>query len=328
MPTGSGSERKFEEAIPGVPAQMPSPGAALDVHLLLEIVDSLDAMIAYWDEHQVCRFANQAYVEWFGRGRQDLLGRTLQDLLGPLYELNLPHIRAAYAGQRQVFERAIPAPGGEVRHSLATYVPRLVDGRVVGIFVHVADVGPLKRLQAELQAAKDRAESVAFHDPLTGLPNRVLLQVRIEDAFARAKRNGEPVYMLSIDVDNFKSINDTHGHMAGDRILIEIAARIASCAREYDTVTRLGGDEFIVLATGMASDEEAQALARRMLDAASRPLKLRDACVTPSLSIGIAAYPRDAGTPEALMEVSDRALYAAKTAGRQRFAMAAHVDPA
>jgi diguanylate cyclase (GGDEF)-like protein/PAS domain S-box-containing protein len=309
------------DGTPSPPA--PDPGTCT---LLLELVDHLDAMVAYWDAEETCRFANQAYFEWFGRSRETLLGVKLKELLGPLYELNLPFIRAAYNGERQVFERAIPTPDGRTRHSLATYVPRRVGGEVVGIFVHVADVEPLKRLQADLEAAKARAENLAVHDFLTGLPNRVLLDTRIEEALAESKRTGQAVHLLSIDVDDFKTINDTHGHAAGDRILVEIAARIAACARSEDTVARLGGDEFNVLAIGLASDAEAQALAQRILAAVHQPVRLRGAVLLPAVSIGISAFPGDGTTAESFLEASDAALYDAKRSGRNVFALARRAE--
>ena len=291
--------------------------------LLFDLVDHLDAMIAYWDRDQRCRFANQAYKAWFGRGRQELLGMSLSELLGPLYTLNLPHIEAAYRGERQVFERAIPRPdGGGVRHSLATYVPRIVDGRVEGIFVHVADVDMLKRLEHELKVARDEAERLATHDHLTGLPNRRLLEDRMAEAIRRAKRTGEGVFALSVDVDDFKSINDTHGHAAGDALLVEIASRIGSCVREYDTVARFGGDEFFLLIRGVELDCGIEVLARRILDAAARPLRIGEEVLTPTLSVGVAEYPRHGEDKDALMLASDHALYAAKRAGRNCFRVA------
>jgi PAS domain S-box-containing protein len=118
-------------------------------------VDHIDAMVAFWDKDQRCVFANNAYREWFGKTREEMLGTRLQDLLGPLYKKNLPYIAAAYAGRKQVFEREIPTPDGtSIRYSLATYTPYIVDGEVQGIFVHVADVTPLKKLEAELRASK------------------------------------------------------------------------------------------------------------------------------------------------------------------------------
>lgn len=293
------------------------------VGLLIELVDHLDAMLAYWDSHQICRFANKAYEDWFGRSRQELLGTTMRDLLGPLYEKNLPHIEAALNGERQVFERAIPRPGGgPPRPSLATYIPHVVDGRVVGIFVHVADVEPLKKLERELIAAREKAEQLATHDYLTGLPNRILLDDRLDDALARAGRTGDKVYLLSIDVDNFKAINDTHGHAAGDRFLVQLASRIKSCVRAYDTVTRVGGDEFLILASTMPPEDGVEGLAQRILEAARKPCRLGDVSISPTLSIGIAVYPQHGSTKETLMLAADRALYASKRAGRNRCSVA------
>ena len=313
------------EANSGVPPAQPCVDAEASRDgdtgdLLLELVDHLDAMLAYWDGQQVCRFANKAYKDWFGRSREELVGMTMRELLGPLYEMNRPYIEAAYRGERQVFERAIPRPDGKgVRHSLATYIPRRVDGQVVGMFVHVADVEPIKRLELALMAAKEEAEKLATHDHLTGLPNRLLLADRFNEAVARAKRTDERVYLLGIDVDDFKPINDSHGHAAGDRYLIEIAARIKSCVREYDTVVRVGGDEFLVLTAAAGFSEGVESLVARLLEAARRPHRIGESVIAPSLSIGVAEAPRDGATLEQLMLSADQALYAAKRAGKDRF---------
>jgi PAS domain S-box-containing protein len=119
--------------------------------LALRVADNVPAMLAYWNAQQVCLFANDAYRAWFGKSRDDVVGSTMKELLGPLYELNLPHIRRALAGELQVFERAIPQPDGRVRESLATYLPDVVDGTVRGFYVHVADVTALKELEREHQ---------------------------------------------------------------------------------------------------------------------------------------------------------------------------------
>jgi len=291
--------------------------------LLRDLVDHLDAMVAYWDSNQICKFANHAYQDWFGREGRELIGISMKELLGPLYEKNLPYIEAAFRGQKQIFERAIPRPDGRgVRHSLATYYPHLVDGRVKGIFVHVADVDCLKQLEQELQAAKERAEALATHDFLTGLPNRAQLHEKVDDAIARAKRTGETVALLTIDVDKFKAINDTYGHGEGDRFLIEIASRLTCCVREYDTVFRLGGDEFIVVASGLSCGDELEGYAQRILESARESFSLGNSVVHPGLSIGIAIYPQHEQTTLGLMSASDRALYTAKQSGRNCFAIA------
>lgn len=127
--------------------------------LALRVADQVSAMLAYWNSEQVCLFANEAYQAWFGKSRAEVVGSTMRELLGPLYELNLPYIRRALAGETQVFERSIPTPSGEVRESLATYTPDIVDGVVRGLFVHVADVSAMKALEAEREQLIRRLET-------------------------------------------------------------------------------------------------------------------------------------------------------------------------
>jgi PAS domain S-box-containing protein len=118
----------------------------------LSVADHISAMLAYWDKDLVCRFANAAYIEWFGRTREEMVGKmTLPELLGPnLYEKNRKYISGALKGIRQTFEREIKIPGGEIRHSIANYFPDIADGKVLGFFVHGADVTQMKLLEKEL----------------------------------------------------------------------------------------------------------------------------------------------------------------------------------
>lgn len=129
--------------------------------LSLRVLDHISAMVAYWDADQVCLFANEAYLQWFGKSREQLLGTSMRDLLGPLYQRNLPYILGALSGETQVFERAITTPSGVVRHSIATYTPDIVDGTVRGFFVHVSDVSPLKAAQQEMEQAQKAAEDAS-----------------------------------------------------------------------------------------------------------------------------------------------------------------------
>ncbi|QJR37717.1 PAS domain-containing protein [Gemmatimonas groenlandica] len=120
--------------------------------MALVAIDQVSAMIAYWDANEVCQFANGAYLDWFGKTREEMVGLTLRELLGPIYLLNEAYIRAAYAGERQQFERRIPMPDGSGhRDSIATYAPYIQDGIVSGMFVHVADSGLLKAKERELE---------------------------------------------------------------------------------------------------------------------------------------------------------------------------------
>ncbi|MBT9503984.1 MAG: PAS domain-containing protein [Burkholderiaceae bacterium] len=133
----------------------PSPDARDRSYYLQRLVDQVPALLAYWDRDQRCRFANQAYSTWFGVEPAALIGRPIRDLLGPdLFALNEPYIVGALAGRKQVFERIVPGPNGEQRHSLATYVPDIVDGVVVGFLAQVAETTPLKAIERELRISK------------------------------------------------------------------------------------------------------------------------------------------------------------------------------
>jgi len=121
--------------------------------LALKAVNQISAMVAYWDSDQRCLFSNEAYQEWFGKGPAKMVGMSLQDLLGPLYEMNLPFILGALRGEPQQFERSIPLPQGGARDSIATYTPDIKEGVVRGFWVHVADVTPLREREAALQRA-------------------------------------------------------------------------------------------------------------------------------------------------------------------------------
>lgn len=290
--------------------------------IALKVVDHVDALLGYWDRDLRCRFANAAYKTWFGRNRDEVLGMSMQQLLGPLFELNLPHALKALAGEVQVFEREIHLPDGTVRNSLASYYPDIVDGEVVGFSVQVADVSRMKELERELLAAKSKAEELAHHDFLTGLPNRVRLEETIEFAITHAKKLGRLVGLASIDLDDFKRINDTHGHKAGDEFLREVATRMKSVLRSADTIARHGGDEFIFVACNLDSIENLKHVVERLIHAVSRPWMFQETEFVPSLSCGVSIFPSNGTSTEELLAASDSALYRAKNAGKNQIAFA------
>ncbi|MGO9319313.1 MAG: putative bifunctional diguanylate cyclase/phosphodiesterase [Solirubrobacteraceae bacterium] len=172
-------------------------------------------------------------------------------------------------------------------------------------------------------AAKDVTDRVwlerqALHDPLTGLPNRLLLMDRARQALARLHRSDGVVAMLFIDLDRFKAVNDNLGHDVGDRLLRSVSERLAELMRDSDTVARLGGDEFVVLADDIDGDGEALALAERVLDALERPFPLGSAEVAILASVGISVSHRPDTDPEAMLREADVAMYRAKNAGGRR----------
>jgi diguanylate cyclase (GGDEF)-like protein len=157
-----------------------------------------------------------------------------------------------------------------------------------------------------------RARSEALRDPLTGLPNRVLLEDRLEQALHRARRSGETFALILVDLDGFKDVNDVRGHAAGDAVLRCLARRFESIVRASDTVARVGGDEFVVLSLGTSDDEQAVALVGRMRHALRRPFRFNGSFIELDGSVGWAVYPADGTTASELLTRADGQMYATK----------------
>jgi diguanylate cyclase (GGDEF)-like protein/PAS domain S-box-containing protein len=195
-------------------------------------------------------------------------------------------------------------------------------GRDVEILVRELDWHgkPLRviavRDTTERNEAARRIAHLAFHDSLTGLPNRVVLTEKLAEAATRSKETGSPAAVLCIDLDGFKAVNDLHGHPAGDALLIAAAQRLRSAARGDELVARLGGDEFAIVQYGEVQPDHAGRIADRILNAMGEPFAIGEDTVRISASIGIALFPADADDPEMLMRNADMALYRAKAEGR------------
>ena len=172
---------------------------------------------------------------------------------------------------------------------------------------------------SERKASEERVSYLAHHDPLTGLANRLALGLHLGHQLAVARRNGTRVALLFIDLDGFKPVNDRYGHVAGDRLLVALAARLRRQARESDLVARLGGDEFVIVIEGGFTDHHLAAISADLLAAVAEPCPLATGDVQVSCSIGIACAPRDGDTPDALLTTADAAMYQAKAAGRGRY---------
>jgi diguanylate cyclase len=157
-----------------------------------------------------------------------------------------------------------------------------------------------------------RARSLALRDPLTALPNRVLLEDRIQQALARSQRTGEAFTIICVDLDGFKDVNDVRGHGAGDAVLRSLARRFEAIVRASDTVARVGGDEFVILSLGTGDDEQAAALVGRLRHALRRPFRVEGSTVEIDGSVGWAVYPTDGATAPELMARADGQMYATK----------------
>jgi diguanylate cyclase (GGDEF)-like protein len=183
--------------------------------------------------------------------------------------------------------------------------------------LHDASAGH-QRLTAELaavQEAKEEFRSLAYHDDLTGLPNRSLLHDRLGLAITHSSRHESHLAVLFLDLDDFKGVNDAFGHACGDRVLVELAGRIRRTVRAEDTVARLGGDEFIVVLAQVTGAGDAARVAAKVLEAVRAPLRLDGHQVSIGVSVGVSVFPRDGVSPGELLRSADRAMYRAKERG-------------
>lgn len=184
---------------------------------------------------------------------------------------------------------------------------QLADAAVGGIVLNIRDISERKAYQATI-------EHLAYHDPLTGLPNRRMLREQADQFLAQSKRAGREATLIYLDLDRFKEVNDTLGHEAGDELLVQVARRIQHCVRSGDLLARLGGDEFAIL-LGEATIEGATDAAQRVLSVLQQPFTVADTTLRIGASLGLGVYPRDGQNLDDLMRVADIAMYRAKEHG-------------
>ncbi|MFW5933480.1 MAG: putative bifunctional diguanylate cyclase/phosphodiesterase [Actinomycetota bacterium] len=202
---------------------------------------------------------------------------------------------------------------GRARYVELTAVDHRDDPVIAGVVLTVRETTDRSLLEVQLR-------QLAFHDPLTGLPNRELLHDRLSQALSRTARSGRPLAVLLCDLDDFKDINDTLGHPAGDELLRQLARRFAGAVRATDTVARIGGDEFLVLCEDLGGAQDALVMARRLLAATREPAETGGRRVYPGISIGIAIDHGERSADE-LIRDADIALYEAKAEGKSRWAL-------
>jgi len=264
------------------------------------------------DDHSIV-YVNPAFERITGYRADEVIGLEGRFLVrDDLAQPELEHIRSALRGKRegQATLRNYRKDGSLFWNELHIAPVRDLTGGATTHFVSVInEVSERVRYQHAL-------EYQANHDSLTGLANRNLLNDRIEQAIAWAKRNGHVIGVMLLDLDHFKLINDASGHSAGDALLKEVAHRLTACVRETDTVARLGGDEFVIILTDLPQPGDVDRIAEKILSTLSRPTEVvgRDVFVT--ASIGVSLYPRDGDHGEILLRYADMAMYRVKEHGR------------
>ncbi|WP_052384002.1 EAL domain-containing protein [Litchfieldella xinjiangensis] len=286
------------------------------LRIAAKVFEHAGEAIVVTDGSSCIQSVNNAFTRITGYSPEEALGRNLGQLLKSgeteqsFYEAMWKSLDSCGFWQGEIWNKR---KDGELYPEWLT-INRIEGGEeedsanYVAVF---ADISSLKESQRQ-------AEYLATHDALTGLPNRTLFHDRLDLAMAQARRHAAMVGLMFIDLDNFKSINDTLGHDMGDQLLVQVAERLRSNLRDLDTVARLGGDEFTLILTDAKLDT-AEHLAHRIVEMLARPFQVRDHSLFVSSSIGLAFFPDDGDDASALIKAADTAMYRAKEKGRNRF---------
>lgn len=283
-----------------------------DLRLAACVFECAAEGIAITDRELTLLSVNPAFVEMMGESAERAKHRRLVDFVSAPDGANLDRLLQRAVAQRQQWSGEVSA--------------RLGDGSSAEVWLTVSmvcdDRGEPANCVAMFSEITERKVSharmafLAHHDPLTQLPNRLLLRDRVDQAISRAARSGATLALLFVDLDDFKRVNDSFGHQTGDALLREIAGRLAHCVRETDTVSRHGGDEFVIALPDLTDVGVVERVARCIAEQVSAPLHAGGVEVRVSCSIGVALYPGDGEDCDALVQRADASMYAAKRAGR------------
>ncbi|MFM9836084.1 MAG: EAL domain-containing protein [Methylophilaceae bacterium] len=282
------------------------------------LVESLPLSIIRYDLSCKRIFANATERDFLSDNIQSLIGKTpmelwnanIKNMTGEQFQEKV--IEVMRTAESQTFE--IHCQSKDALYvNMLTLVPELDEqGAVIGALALASDI-------TEMSQYRESLEHLAYHDPLTSLPNRTLLNQRMRQAIEYATKQQNHFGLLFIDLDYFKSINDTLGHAVGDELLKEAARRISACVRGSDLVARIGGDEFAILVLDVNHDDDLAGLAAKISEKLAEPFNIENISFFVTVSAGIACYPTDSDNIEDLMKYADTAMYQAKKQGRNNF---------
>ncbi len=288
------------------------------------LVEASDAYVLWLDREGRVTRANEQASQVLNVARDAILGKTMHEIIGSEELADAHHARYMHVietGHNLDVEEMVEADGKTLWFA-STLVPlRDHGGEVIGVQVIARDVTSKRRAEIALRAREERSRHEALHDPLTRLPNRLLFMDRLEMEVIHARQNAvdSGFAVLCLDLDRFKNINDSLGHSAGDRLLIEFSRRLHECIGPEDTLARLGGDEFAILLRSIHDPSDAIRVADRVLSLLKQPFTLRGQDVYVPTSVGIALSATGYERPEDVLRDADTAMYRAKQRGKGRY---------
>lgn len=314
------------------------------------VIDNLPGMIAYVDASKVYRVINRAYHNYFGVNENEVVGKHASEVLGDsFYKIVEKYIDTALSGKSASWETNYCGPDDRESILCVKLVPYIdSNGKNNGYLVVVEDVTDMKRLQIELEVLNHSLEEkvekrtrqlkqelvrrkalerslrqLADHDPLTGLLNRRSFVNRVNDEITRSARYKSNFSYMIIDLDKFKNINDTHGHLVGDQVLIEFSKKISGILRDSDFIGRIGGEEFAIALPDTSLASAIKMGERIRKEMVKHDIHFKDKCINYTVSIGVSKFLRAGENINEVFSRADSALYEAKNTGRNKVCAAA-----
>lgn len=281
--------------------------------MIQSIINALPVPIFVKDSKGIYVYCNIPFEKYVGRKIDEIVGRGVFDLwdheLAKVY--HAADNRLFGAGGEEQYEARVKYADGSIHDVIfhKAVFPFLGENYMAGAILDISD----------RKASERELERIALTDTLTGAASRYHLCATLDDACRKAERQKFMIAVMSIDLDGFKDVNDTYGHLAGDEVLVKVAGRIRDAIRKSDMLARLGGDEFMVVFDGLETREAAFSLAQSILQQFSEPLEVQGNTIRLGASIGIAFYPDHGSNPQELLKKADFALYESKRNGKGRF---------
>ncbi|WMC11946.1 EAL domain-containing protein [Oceanimonas pelagia] len=318
----NGVEHRYLEQLQQALAQRDQAlhSSRLNLQLAERVIEASLESIVITDADNRIVFVNPSFTHTTGYSAEEVIGRT------PALLSSGRHDAAFY----QAMWKTLHEQGywrGEIwnrRKNGQLYLELLTITAIQDNDGNISHFAALFTDITHIRENEDKIRKLAYYDPLTGLPNRRLLEDRLELAIRHANRSQQHLAVIFLDLDHFKQVNDTLGHAAGDELLLDVSRRIRGRLREDDTLARLGGDEFIVLLPELSEPDEASRVARRLIDAIAEPFNIHDQPFRIGCSLGVSLYPDDAASAEELLHHADAAMYQAKQEGRNDYRLFSH----
>ena len=282
-----------------------------------DIVETIHEPLLVLDSDLKVILANRSFIDSFKVTREETLGIFIYDIGNKQWDI--PKLRELL---ENILPRKTTLDDYEIEHEFADLGRRTMllnareiqrkSGKERFILLAIEDI-------TERKQAEETIRQMAYHDSLTGLPNRELFSDRLGICLARAGRSQNNVAVIMLDLDNFKDVNDTLGHDTGDLLLQAVTERLSEALRKSDTVARFGGDEFVLIFPDLKEEDDAGRAAQRIVESFRKPFLINAHQLIVTTSIGIAVYPRDGTDEVVLLKNADIAMYQAKQAGRDRY---------